>query len=158
MWLVATIVVAVIRRFPRAAFDVARRFMPEADRRVVDGAGFREWFIDSSRRASTTTARAMAQDLTLFSREWRIGLDAIDIPVTIWHGTDDRLVEPSSAEVLGAIIPHAVLRSCPDEGHLLFADRVPDILNELVAAWPEGAEHAIAYAGTGGRAVRPDCP
>lgn len=147
MWLVATIVVAVIRRLPRAAFDVARRFMPEADRRVVDGVGFREWFIDSSRRASSTTARAMAQDLVLFSREWRIGLDAIDIPVTIWHGTDDRLVEPSSADVLGTYIPHATLRRCPDEGHLLFADRVADILNELVATSPNGLEHTATSDG-----------
>ncbi|MGH9085244.1 MAG: alpha/beta fold hydrolase [Acidimicrobiales bacterium] len=153
IWLVATIVVAVSRRLPRAAFDVARRCMPEADRRVVDGVGFREWFIDSSRRASSTTARAMAQDLALFSSEWRIGLDAVDIPVTIWHGTDDRLVEPSSADVLGAILPHATLRWCPDEGHLLFADRVADILDELVAAWPEGLERATAHAGTSGPVV-----
>jgi pimeloyl-ACP methyl ester carboxylesterase len=153
MWLVATIVVAAIRRFPRAAFDVARRFMPEADRRVVDGVGFREWFIDSSRRASATTARAIAQDLALFSRGWRIGLEAIDVPVTIWHGTDDRLVDPSSADVLGTVVPHATLRWCPGEGHLLFADRVADILNGLVAACPEGLEHATMHAGTRGPLV-----
>jgi pimeloyl-ACP methyl ester carboxylesterase len=148
LWLVATVVVAVVRRLPRAAFDGARRFMPEADRRVVDGFGFRAWFVDSARRTSATTARALAQDLALLSREWGIELDGIDVPVTIWHGTDDRLVAPSSADVLGASIPHATLRRCTDEGHLLFADRAPDILDDLVAAWPEGVEHAAAHAGT----------
>lgn len=72
--LVATALVAVVRRFPQAALGVARKLMPEADRRVVDDFGFREWFIDSSRRTSTTTARAMAQDMALFTREWRIDL------------------------------------------------------------------------------------
>lgn len=140
VWAVVALLVVVMRRFPLAALGLARRWMPDADRRVVDDAGFRSYFIDAARRTSPTTARAVAQDVALFARDWRFSLHDIEVVVKIWHGADDRLVEPWNAEVLAKSIPGSSIAVVDDEGHLLFAERADDILREL-------AEMTLSHEG-----------
>jgi pimeloyl-ACP methyl ester carboxylesterase len=131
--LAVRVLVAVVRRFPLAALRVARRWMPDADRRVVDDVAFAAYFLDASERMSATTARAAAQDVTLFARDWCIDLGGVEVPVRIWHGADDRLVEPWNADVLAKSIPGASAEIVPDQGHLLFAERADAILRGLAA-------------------------
>lgn len=125
-------VVALMRRFPSAALRVARRWMPAADRRVVDDPRFRTYFVATSGRVSPTTARAAAQDLRLFFGRSQLAVERVTVPVAIWHGTDDRLVEPWSAGALAAWIPGAAVHLVDGEGHLLFAERAEPILRALV--------------------------
>jgi len=131
--LVVAMLIAVVRRFPVAALRLARKWMPPADRRVVDDADFAAYFLDASERMSPTTARAVAQDLALFAGDWSIDLGGVEVPVRIWHGADDRLVEPWNAEVLAKSIPGAYVEVVAGKGHLLFAERAEEILEELAA-------------------------
>lgn len=132
--LVMTVLLAAARRFPLAALRLARRSMPPSDRRVVDDPEVRAWYLDAGRHDAATTARAAAQDVRLFTGDWHLDLAGIVPPVTIWHGTDDRLVEPWNAKVLAAAIPGATLELVPDEGHLLFADIAGRVLADLARA------------------------
>lgn len=152
--LMASLLVAMTRRLPHLLLRAARACMPAADRRVVDSPGFREWFIDSARRMSATTARAAAQDLALFSRDWCLDLGRIGIPVAVWHGTADRLVESHSADVLGAAVPHARVSLCADEGHLLFAERAADILRDLAITYRGEVARLATHADTGTTGTR----
>jgi pimeloyl-ACP methyl ester carboxylesterase len=131
--LAVAVLVAVVRWFPLAALRIARRWMPAADRRVVDDAAFASYLLDASQRMSATTARAAAQDVALFARDWHIDLGGVEVPVRIWHGADDRLVEPWNANVLAKSIPGASAEVVADQGHLLFAERAEAILHELAA-------------------------
>jgi pimeloyl-ACP methyl ester carboxylesterase len=108
--------------------------MPPADRSVVDDPAFRAYLEGAADRTSPTTARAVAQDLALLAGDWDVALDDIAVGVTIWHGADDRLVEPWQADVLAKSIPGADLVVVEGEGHLLFVRRVGEILRELAAA------------------------
>jgi pimeloyl-ACP methyl ester carboxylesterase len=61
-------------------------------------------------------------------RPWGFELDAIEIPVQLWHGLDDHLVPLSHAKWLAAHLPHAEIHLEPGEGHIsLFARRIPEV-------------------------------
>jgi alpha-beta hydrolase superfamily lysophospholipase len=42
----------------------------------------------------------------------------VDVPVRLWHGTDDRNVSPSAAKFLAARLPDAEATTLPGEDHL----------------------------------------
>jgi pimeloyl-ACP methyl ester carboxylesterase len=97
----------------------------------------RSAYIDTYRRAPSTSALAAAQDFALFASDWGFRLDDITVPVDIWHGDDDRNVPMSHGRLQAEQIPEARLHECPGEGHLLVIDRLEEILRTVSA---HGAE------------------
>ncbi len=61
-------------------------------------------------------------------------LDEIRMPVTIWHGTADKLVPLAQARHLAQRLGDARLVELPDVGHLHTAERVASIAAELARA------------------------
>lgn len=58
-------------------------------------------------------------------------LDAVTMPVKIWHGAADTLVPMSQARHLAARLPSAELVQLPDVGHLHTPERIAQIATEL---------------------------
>jgi pimeloyl-ACP methyl ester carboxylesterase len=56
------------------------------------------------------------------------------VPVHLWHGDADKNVLPSHARFMARRIPQAELHECPGDGHLLYHDRVEEILRTLVSS------------------------
>jgi pimeloyl-ACP methyl ester carboxylesterase len=70
-----------------------------------------------------------------FVRDWGFDLDAIEVPVTIWQGRQDRFVPLAHGEWLAANVPGAKPRLLDDHGHLSLAVAHFDlILDDLTAA------------------------
>lgn len=137
-----------LRRRPDQVLRAAARWMPAPDRRVVERSRYRAWFVATARRTSPTAARAAVQDLTLFLGPWAFPLGGIAVPVDIWHGEDDRLVDPGSAATLGRGIAGSLLHMVPDAGHLLFAERAEEILATTAARALSGVRsHPPACGG-----------
>jgi pimeloyl-ACP methyl ester carboxylesterase len=134
IWPATALLVAAMRHFPSAVLYAADRWVPQADRRVMAEPAYRAMFADEARRRSATSARAAAQDVALFTRDWGFSLSSIDLPVHIWHGDQDRLVKPVNTEVLAGAIPAATSHLCAGEGHLLFANRMAEIFTVLADA------------------------
>jgi pimeloyl-ACP methyl ester carboxylesterase len=68
------------------------------------------------------------------TQPWGFGFDSIQVPVQLWHGTDDRLVPISHAKWLAAHLPRAEIHLEPGEGHIsLFARRIPEVQEWLLA-------------------------
>jgi pimeloyl-ACP methyl ester carboxylesterase len=66
--------------------------------------------------------------------DWGFDLAQIDVPLTLWHGAEDRFVPPAHAEWLAARLPTATLRMPPEEGHIsMFVRSYGVILDELLA-------------------------
>jgi pimeloyl-ACP methyl ester carboxylesterase len=71
-------------------------------------------------------------DMTLM-RDWGIDLGAIEVPVTVWHGREDRFVPPAHGEWLAAHIGSARGHLLDDHGHLSLAlAHFGAILDELL--------------------------
>jgi pimeloyl-ACP methyl ester carboxylesterase len=67
-------------------------------------------------------------------KPWGFDLGAIEVPVQLWHGTDDRLVPLSHAKWLAAHLPRAEIHLEQGEGHIsLFARRIPEVHEWLLS-------------------------
>jgi pimeloyl-ACP methyl ester carboxylesterase len=64
----------------------------------------------------------MIDDDLACMRPWGFDLAAIEVPVLICHGEDDRVVPIAHSRWLAAHIPSAELRSYPGDGHVSVLD------------------------------------
>jgi pimeloyl-ACP methyl ester carboxylesterase len=76
-------------------------------------------------------AGGLVEDLRSVMRPWGISLQEIEVPTFVWQGDDDGSIPSIWGERLAREIPGAQLRARPGEGHLLMADRLEEILQEL---------------------------
>ncbi|HEY6684681.1 MAG TPA: alpha/beta fold hydrolase [Propionibacteriaceae bacterium] len=63
---------------------------------------------------------------------WGFDLDQIRVPVSIWHGADDRNVGTEHAEWLSQHIPGAQLHILEGEGHVSLILRIAEVLDDLL--------------------------
>jgi len=77
--------------------------------------------------------RGAAHDWQLEARPWGFALQAIKMPINIWHGEDDKIVSIEQARVLAKAISDARVKYCPNEGHTVFVTRLAEILNTVVS-------------------------
>ena len=86
----------------------------------------RALLVDDYARHGTTSMRASLEhgiwgwfddDLALVD-DWGFDLASIRVPVTIWHGDDDRMVPFAHGRWLAEHVPGASARLLPGEGHL----------------------------------------
>ena len=66
---------------------------------------------------------------------WGFDLNRIDVPVTIWHGAQDRFVPFAHGEWLASHVSGAAAQLLTGEGHMsLLSGRYGDVLDDLVAS------------------------
>jgi len=105
----------------------------EADRRVVDG-DFAEFLAESFRLAMASGVDGWFDDDQAFLASWGFDLGAIDVPVTIWQGDDDRMVPFAHGQWLASHVRGARAELRPGEGHLsITVARYGEILDDLLA-------------------------
>ncbi len=95
---------------------LAARELGPADRDVIRGEGF-PVFARMSREAMRQPAGA-AEEYRAWMRPWGFTPEDLDIPVDIWAGTQDQLVDPSWPHRLASRIPNATL-NVRDGGHFV---------------------------------------
>jgi pimeloyl-ACP methyl ester carboxylesterase len=70
-----------------------------------------------------------------FVRHWGFATEEIRVPVSIWHGREDRFVPITHGEWLAAKVPGASSNLVEAEGHIsLSRHRYGDVLDELLSA------------------------
>lgn len=110
--------------------------VPEVDRAALTDA-FAEFIAESSRDAVRTGIWGWFDDDMAFAREWGFDLAAIGGPVTIWQGSEDKMVPFAHGRWLVGHVPGARPRLMEGEGHLSLAVSAFDrILDELIEADP----------------------
>jgi len=106
-----------MRRWPRPLFALFTATVPEADRKVLDRPGIREFFHASLHEAARQGARGAAHDLYLYSHPWGFDPASIRAPIHLWHGELDVTVPVAMARHLARSIPKCRATFHPDEGH-----------------------------------------
>jgi pimeloyl-ACP methyl ester carboxylesterase len=121
---------------PQGLIDTIGGLLPEPDRAALTGE-FAETLIASSHRAVERGVWGWFDDDTAFVRDWGFVLDAIDVPVALWQGRQDKMVPFAHGEWLAAHVPGARPHLYDEHGHMSLAvSSFPRILDDLL-------EHAL---------------
>jgi pimeloyl-ACP methyl ester carboxylesterase len=84
---------------------------------VLKDEEFRQRFQEVVAEAFRQGGRGPAHDYGLEGRPWGIPVSDIRVPVTIWHGEDDRMVPVTQGRILAAAMPSADRNFLPGIGH-----------------------------------------
>jgi pimeloyl-ACP methyl ester carboxylesterase len=119
------------------AEDVLTAFgdlISEADRPALTGE-FAEWAAATTRGALRTGIWGWFEDDMAFIQEWGFDLRAIEVPVAIWQGGDDRFVPFAHGRWLAENVSGAEPFLRAGEGHLSIAvSAYGEILDHLMRA------------------------
>jgi pimeloyl-ACP methyl ester carboxylesterase len=99
------------------------------DRAVLTGA-FARFMLQNDLHALEPGVDGWIDDDLAFARPWGFDLDAIDRPVLLVHGDDDRFVPISHGRWLAARIPNVEARIDAGDGHLTLFERRMREVNE----------------------------
>lgn len=106
----------------------------DVDKAALTG-DYAEFVAATFRRSVSAGVAGWRDDDLAFAKPWGFELDAIERPVAVWQGGEDRMVPMAHGEWLAQHIPGAQRHLYPDEGHLSLGvsalHRVVDNLVEL---------------------------
>ena len=100
---------------------------------LEDTVAFEACF-ESQRRAWLSSVKGLIHDAEIFGKPWEFRLEDIDVPVRLWHGTEDRAFSVGVAEYMASRIPNCTFRLIEGEGHYSLPIRhMREILSDLIA-------------------------
>lgn len=82
--------------------------------------------------AATGASTAIVDDLRAYVREWPFALRDIQVPVELWHGTDDPAVPPAFARRAASELPHSRLHLLAGEGHFVWHGHAEEVAASIV--------------------------
>jgi pimeloyl-ACP methyl ester carboxylesterase len=104
----------------------------DVDRRALTGE-FAEHLAQAFRAAVAEGIAGWRDDDTAFLGDWGFDPSAIEIPVSVWQGGEDRMVPFAHGRWLAGRVPGAAVHLDPAQGHLsLMLNSFGDILGELL--------------------------
>lgn len=119
-----------------------RRFnLTAADRAALADARIRRILDQSIEDALRDGARGARQDLVLYLRDWGFPLEAVDLPIDLWHGEADVIVPVSHAQWYASHLRRVRVHLLPGEGHYSLPLRHADAIVRALLA------HSGADAG-----------
>jgi pimeloyl-ACP methyl ester carboxylesterase len=119
---------------PRDVVESLRSLLPPVDVETI-GAELGSFFVENDREAFRNGIWGWFDDDLAFLKDWGFSLDAIETPVAIWQGRQDKMVPFAHGEWLAGHTAGARSHLLDDHGHLSIAvssfDRVLDDLLEM---------------------------
>lgn len=116
-------------RHPEKTYRSFLRRLPFNERQTLDTPSYLKHIQTCAAAAFRQGTAGVVEDLSLIFGPWGVAFQEIVQPVTLWHGECDRTAPPEIGHSLSRAIPHAELRTLPDEGHLsAWFDRSQEIL------------------------------
>lgn len=130
---------ARMRRHPELYLESILPHLSPRDAAVLRNRHLQAHYQASFQEAIIQGDEALLNELRIMSSDWS-HLLSVALPVTLWHGEDDRHAPILHSERLLARLPDARLERVPDSGHYL-----------LYHCWERIIEALVADAQPGGR-------
>ena len=108
---------AMLSTEPDAIADSLRSLLSPPDAAVLTGE-FAEYLAEATRRAIGERLEGWIDDDFVFMNPWGFELEAVRIPVQLWHGAQDRFVPIAHGEWLAERIPGVEAHLSEEDGHL----------------------------------------
>lgn len=107
----------LIRVAPQTLFSLLSAGHCPADRAALNDPDVRSRWTRAMHDSVMQGAIGAITELRLYVAERPFALDAVRVPVDLWHGLDDTVVPSRHGERLAAALPRCEARFLPDEGH-----------------------------------------
>lgn len=106
-----------------------------ADRDALQGSESFETVTRSFREGISAGTRGVQLDGDIYTSEWEIDFQNIRVPISFWHGEDDKNIPFAMVKEYASWIPTAEMHSFPGEGHYSIIASAPRlVLDDLVKA------------------------
>lgn len=98
-----------------------------------DDAAF-EAIFESQRRAWRGSVKGVLLDARIYAEPWGFAIEDVQVPVRLWHGTEDRAFAVQLAKEIADRLPNCKARFIKDEGHYSLPIRhIREILEDLIS-------------------------
>lgn len=125
------------KRFRRSFADQLRKALNDYDRQVLLRPGVETAFCDACAECFAQGSDGLVRDAELLFRRWAFDVTAIERPVHMWQGTNDRLVAASINRTVADRMPGAVWHAVEGAGHFVAVGAGDDVF--AIAAEDLGA-------------------
>lgn len=102
---------------PGSADYLVTQYATEADRAILDEYGLCHSLGTSMREGLYSSVEGAVQDLRLYCGPWGLDLQKLQVPVSIWQGSEDTIVPPEAAFRLAEVLPNCRLEVIDGMGH-----------------------------------------
>lgn len=86
----------------------------------------------SKSEAFRSGVKGVSWDLVIYSGDWGFNLKDITKKVFLWYGAVDTVVPIATGTYFAQHLPHAVLKTIPNEAHSIFISHTEEILEALI--------------------------
>jgi pimeloyl-ACP methyl ester carboxylesterase len=117
---------------PAYLFNRAAGDRPRADTEVLKDADVLKLNYASQSEGLCQGTRSFALEARLLASPWRFRIEQINVPVTVWHGSEDVDAPVSMGKAVAARIPNSHLTIFPGEGHMMVFPHWEEILTQLI--------------------------
>jgi pimeloyl-ACP methyl ester carboxylesterase len=102
--------------------------------RAAISADFMRHMLTNWREAVRHSLGGLFSDARIYGEAWPFDLNAIRVPVHLWHGEDDAVVPVGVGRHYAALVPGIRARIVPGEGHFsVVLNSLPEIVETLLA-------------------------
>jgi pimeloyl-ACP methyl ester carboxylesterase len=130
-----------IRRLPeRFVQSIIERY-PHCDREVLSGPYMHQMMMDTTLEHYRQGYRGLSDDMLVLARPWGFRLEDITIPVWLWHGEEDTILELPIGHYLKRALPQCQAAFYPREGHFLLLTHWEELLRTLTMRSVARAAH-----------------
>ncbi len=108
------------------------KWTADADREALGESDF-ELITRSFREGISAGTRGVQADGDIYTSRWGLDFEKIKVPISFWHGEEDKNIPFSMVKEYASWIPTAEMHSFPGEGHYSIIARSPKlVLDSLV--------------------------
>lgn len=137
----------LMRANPNVALALLTTAMREADRATLSRPDIRADLCASIGEGLRPGMHGALLDFMLYSHDWGFDPAKINLPVALWHGTDDITVPPCHSRMLAEPLAQAQVFDWPGEGHFsLPINHAEPILGALLNGGAESVPRRRAAA------------
>lgn len=108
---------------PTSLHESIAGLLSHVDVDALSEEGMAEMLAMSARAGVQTGIDGWLEDDEAFFKRWGFSVASIDVPVSLWHGTDDVMVPLSHAVWLEQHLNKVIAHLLPEEGHLSLVTR-----------------------------------
>lgn len=134
--LVGRLALRGVNRAPEKYFSRLAKSLGGRDRELLEQPDILERVIRQMRLRQFQGAAVQIEEYLRLQHPWGVNLADIRVPLTIWHGEDDRAISIGSARALAATMPQARFKALPGQGHFMVYDFWREFLSELLQLPP----------------------